>query len=74
MCISGTIDMQHTGSMCGGSTEDWEGIFNFQPYCDSCHKSGGEIENSFFLEYINVSQGKNYIAFLILHEATCMQK
>ena len=37
-------------------------------------ESGGEIENFVFLEYINVSQGKNYIAFLILHEATCMQK
>ena len=29
---------------------------------------------SFFLEYINISEGNNYIAFLILHEATCMQK
>lgn len=25
VCISETIAMQHTDSMCGGYTEDWEG-------------------------------------------------
>ena len=37
-------------------------------------ESGGEIKNFVFLKNVNICEGKNNIAFLILHEATCMQK
>lgn len=33
VCISETIAMQHTDSMCGGYTEDWEGDRKIIPSC-----------------------------------------